>query len=73
MIRNVTRDEIVEEKEARPRYLAVQGYANKDDLTIMTASPEFQAAREEMGNTMKGMKFDIKGALSGEPMKTRES
>ncbi len=72
-IKKVTRYKITEEKQAKPRYLAMYEYANIKDLQGMDASPAFQAAREEMEETWKGQMFDIGWVLDCEPIKTWES
>jgi uncharacterized protein (TIGR02118 family) len=71
-IKKVTRYKMFQAKEERPRYLAVYEYENKEDLNNMMASPEFKAAREEMEQTWKGQMFEVKWAVSGEPIKTWE-
>ncbi len=71
-IKKVTRYKIRDGEQKKPRYLAVYEFDNKEDLIGMTASPEFKAAREEMEQTWKGQMFDIKWAVSGEPIKTWE-
>jgi uncharacterized protein (TIGR02118 family) len=71
-IMKVTRYKILEAKQEKPRYLAVYEYDKKEDLDKLTASPEFKAAIEEMQETQKNCRFEIKGATLGEPIKTWE-
>jgi uncharacterized protein (TIGR02118 family) len=68
-IKKVTRYRVIEEKAARPKFLAVYEYDNKADYDGLTKSPEFQAAIAEMQETWKGKMPDIKMALTGEPIK----
>ncbi|MHB8105500.1 MAG: EthD family reductase [Dehalococcoidales bacterium] len=71
-IKKVTRYNITEAKAPKPRFLAVYEYDTKEDLEALSKSPEFQAAIAEMQETWKGEMFDIKWAVSGEPIKTWE-
>jgi uncharacterized protein (TIGR02118 family) len=71
-MKKVTRYKILDEKQEKPRYIAVYEYNTKEDLNALTASPEFKAAIEEMQETWKGQMFDIKWAVSCEPIKTWE-
>ena len=71
-IKKVTRYKILDEKQEKPRYIAVYEYDTKEALNALTASPEFKAAIEEMQETWKGQMFDIKWAVSCEPIKTWE-
>jgi uncharacterized protein (TIGR02118 family) len=69
-IKKVTRYKIIDEKADKPRYIAIYEYDTKGELNALTASPEFKAAIEEMQSTWKGEMFDIKWAVSCEPLKT---
>jgi len=71
-IKKVTRYKVLQAPQEKPKYLAVYEYDNKEDLNGMMGSPEFKVAREEMEQTWKGQMFDIKWAVSGEPIKTWE-
>ncbi|OGO07241.1 MAG: hypothetical protein A2Y92_02520 [Chloroflexi bacterium RBG_13_57_8] len=71
-IKKVTRYRIIEENREKPRFLAVYEYDKKEDLDNMTASPEFKAAIEEMRETEKTCKFEIKGGTLCEPIETWE-
>jgi uncharacterized protein (TIGR02118 family) len=69
-IKRVTRYKTTEEKGARPKYLAIYEFDNIKELQGMTSSPELKAALEEMQETQKNCKFEIKGATIYEPIKT---
>jgi antibiotic biosynthesis monooxygenase (ABM) superfamily enzyme len=71
-IKKVTRYKITEEKAPRPRFLAVYEFDTKEALDGLSKSEAFQAAIAEMQETWKGQMFDIKWAVSGEPIKTWE-
>jgi uncharacterized protein (TIGR02118 family) len=71
-LKRVTRYRTIEAPGAKPRYLAIYEVDTKEDLNGMFASPEFKAAREEMEETWKGHMFDVKWAISCEPIKTWE-
>jgi uncharacterized protein (TIGR02118 family) len=71
-IRKVTRYKTVEAPGAKPKYLAVYEYDSQEALSGQFASPAFQAVREEMEQTRKTLTFELKWALSCEPIKTWE-
>ena len=71
-IRKVTRYKMIENKEKKPKYLAVYEFDTKEDLDNLPKGPEFKAAIAEMQETWKGEMFDIKWAVSAEPLKTWE-
>ncbi|OGO00393.1 MAG: hypothetical protein A2Y58_05840 [Chloroflexi bacterium RBG_13_51_52] len=71
-IKKVTRYKMLENKDKKPKYLAVYEFDTKKDLDELSKSPEFKAAIEEMQGTWKGEMFDIKWAVSAEPLKTWE-
>lgn len=71
-MKKVTRYRILEEKAEKPKYVAIYEYDTKEALNTLTASPEFKAAIAEMQDTQKGLKFDIRWAMSCEPIKTWE-
>jgi len=71
-IKKVTRYKTVEAPGARPKYIAVYEYDDQAALTGQFGSPEFKAVREEMEQTRKSLTFDLKGAMSCEPIKTWE-
>jgi uncharacterized protein (TIGR02118 family) len=71
-IKKVTRYKVLEDKEQQPKYLAVYEFDTKEDLDGLQTSPEFKAAIEEMQETWKGEMFDIKWAVSAQPLKTWE-
>jgi len=68
-IKKVTRYRVIEEKAARPKFLAVYEFDSKKDLDEMPKSQAFQAAIAEMQETWKGQMPDIKMAITGEPIK----
>ena len=72
-IKKVTRYKILDEKATKPRYIAIYEFDTKYDLNGLPASPAFKAAIEEMQETWKDEKVDIKWAVSCEPLKTWES
>jgi uncharacterized protein (TIGR02118 family) len=71
-IKRVTRYKIMEEKQVRPKYITIYEYDTIEDLRGMMGSPEFKAVREEMEETWKGQMFDVKWAMSCEPIKSWE-
>ncbi len=71
-IKKVTRYKTIEAPGAKPRYIAIYEFDNNEDLNGMMGSPEFKAVREEMEETWKSRKFEVKWALSCEPIKTWE-
>ncbi len=71
-IKKVTRYKIIDEKAEKPGYIAVYEFDSKESLAEMPNSAEFKAAIEEMQNTWKNEMFDIKWAISCEPLKTWE-
>ena len=71
-IKKVTRYKTMEAPGARPKYLAVYEYDSQKDLQGQFGSPSFQAVREEMEQTTKTLKFDIKWVMGCEPIKTWE-
>jgi antibiotic biosynthesis monooxygenase (ABM) superfamily enzyme len=71
-IKKVTRYRIIEEKAARPRFLAIYEFDTKKDLDELSKSQAFRDAIAEMQETWKGQMFDIKWAVTGEPIKTFE-
>lgn len=71
-IKRVTRYKTIEARGAKPRYLAIYEFDTKEDLNDSMASPEFKAALEEMQETQKNCKFEIKSATACEPIKTWE-
>jgi uncharacterized protein (TIGR02118 family) len=71
-LKKITRYKTIEAQGAKPKYIAIYEYDTKEDLNGMFASPEFKAAREEMQETWKGQMFDVKWAISCEPIKTWE-
>jgi uncharacterized protein (TIGR02118 family) len=71
-IKRVTRYKTMEEKQDKPRYIAIYEYDTKEALNAQNASPEFKAAIEEMQETWKGQMFAIKWGVSCEPIKTWE-
>lgn len=71
-IKKVTRYKMLEDKEQKPKYLAVYEFDTKEDLDGLQKSAELKAAIEEMQETWKGEMFDIKWAISAEPLKTWE-
>ena len=68
-IKKVTRYKVTGDTKLA-QYLAIYEYDSRKDMDALTASPEFKAAIDEMGQTQKSCKFDIKWAVSGEPIKT---
>ncbi|OGN94562.1 MAG: hypothetical protein A2Y89_04200 [Chloroflexi bacterium RBG_13_51_18] len=72
-IKKVTRYKILDEKTDKPRYIAIYEFDTKEDLNALNTSAEFKAAIEEMQGTWKGDMFDIKWAVSCEPLKTWEA
>jgi antibiotic biosynthesis monooxygenase (ABM) superfamily enzyme len=71
-IKKVTRYKMLEDKEQKPKYLAVYEFDTKEDLDGLQKSAEFKAAIEEMQETWKSEMFDIKWMTSAEPLKTWE-
>ena len=71
-IKKVTRYRMIDDKDNKPKYLAIYEYDDKKALDTLAESPEFKAAIEEMQETWKGEMFDIKWAASYEPIKTWE-
>jgi uncharacterized protein (TIGR02118 family) len=74
-MKKVTRFRMIEEKDdknKKPRYLAIYEYDSKEALDALAESPEFKAAIAEMQETWKGKMFDLKWAASYEPIKTWE-
>ena len=69
-IKKVTRYKIIDEQGRKAKYLAIYEFDTKETLTALTNSPEFKAAIAEMQGSWKGEMFDIKWAMSGEPIKT---
>ena len=71
-IKKVTRYRMMDEKDKKPKYLAIYEYDNKEALNALPQSPEFKAAIEEMQETWKDKMFDIKWVADYEPIKTWE-
>ena len=71
-IKKVTRQKVTGDNKDKSQFIAIYEYDTKEDLAGLNASPEFKAAIEEMQETWKGQMFDIKYALSCEPIKTWE-
>ena len=71
-IKKVARYKLMDENKDRGKYIAIYEFDSKEDLAALNGSPEFKAAIEEMQQTWKGQMFDIKWALSCEPIKTWE-
>jgi antibiotic biosynthesis monooxygenase (ABM) superfamily enzyme len=71
-MKKVTRYKITDDNKEKPRYIAIYEYDTKEALDALPKSPEFKAAIEEMQGTWKGEMFDIKWAVSCEPIKTWE-
>jgi antibiotic biosynthesis monooxygenase (ABM) superfamily enzyme len=72
-IKKVTRYKMLNGKTGKPKYIAIYEFDTKQDLDGLPASREFKAAIEEMQETWKGETFDIKWAVSCEPLKSWES
>jgi len=71
-LKKVTRYKVATQKGEKPRYMAIYEYDTREALNAFPASPEFKAAIEEMQETQKSCKFEIKGATICEPIKTWE-
>jgi quinol monooxygenase YgiN len=71
-IKKVTRYKIFDDKAPKPKYLAIYEYDTKEALDGINKSPAFKEAIAEMQETWKGEMFDIKWAMSGEPIQTWE-
>jgi len=71
-MKKVTRYKILDEKQEKPRYIAVYEFDTKEALEAYSKSPEFKAAIDEMNATWKGDTFDIKWSVHCEPIKTWE-
>ena len=71
-MKKVTRYRMIDDKDKKPRYLAIYEYDSKEALNAFPQSPEFKAAIAEMQTTWKGNMFDIKWAASYEPIQTWE-
>lgn len=69
-IKKVTRYKVLDDGKGKGQYLAVYEYDSKEDMAALNASPEFKAAIEEMTETQKGCKFDLKWAMGAEPVQT---
>jgi antibiotic biosynthesis monooxygenase (ABM) superfamily enzyme len=72
-IKKVTRYKMLNGKTKKPKYIAIYEFDTKQDLDGLPASREFKAAIEEMQETWKGETFDIKWAVSCEPLGSWES
>ena len=67
-IKKVTRYKVAGDTKMA-KYLAVYEYDSKKDMDAQMTGPEFKAAIDEMNETMKSCKFEIKWAVTGEPLK----
>jgi len=71
-MKRVTRYQLIGESKEQARYLACYEFESKEAMAALHQSPEFAAAIEEMQETWKDEKLDIKWAAQYEPIKSWE-
>ena len=71
-LKKVTRYQLMGEGRGGAKYLAIYEYDDKAAMDAFPKSAEFKAAIDEMNETMKENKFEIKWAANYEPIKTWE-
>jgi len=69
-IKGVTRYKIINETEEYPTYLTIYEFESQKAYEAYETSPELAAAREEMTETWKEGKFEIKWRVQYEPIRT---
>ena len=71
-IKKVTRYRMLDDKDKKPKYLAIYEYDDKTAMDAFPQSPEFKDAIDEMNGTWKDNMFELKWAANYEPIKTWE-
>lgn len=69
-LRGVTRYKITRPAAGSPTYLAVYEFDSQDAYQAFQKSPELVAVRQEMAQTWKDDKFELKYQVQYEPIKT---
>ena len=68
-IKKVTRYKVMDNNKDKGSYLAIYECDTKEDMAALNASPEFKAAIDEMNESWKDPKINIKWAMACEPLK----